>query len=61
MRFEEEVEPIQSINSWTKTKVPSTMSEEHKNCELLFEEVKQIRESSRLNASSSDQKKPLVI
>ena len=61
MRFEEEVEPIQSINSWTDTKVPSTMWEEHKNCELLLEEVKQVRESSRLKASSSDQKKPLTI
>ena len=61
MRFEEEGKPIQSINSWTKTKVPSTMSEEKLECELLFEEMRQVRESSRLNASSFDQKKPLVI
>ena len=37
------------------------MSEEQKDCELLFQEVKQVRESSRLNASFSDQKKPLVL
>ena len=37
------------------------MWEEQKDCELLFHEVKQVTESSRLNASSSDEKKPLVI
>ena len=48
MRFEEEVKPIQSINSWNKTKVLSMMSEKQKECELLFQEVKQVRESSSL-------------
>ena len=48
MRYEEEVKPIQSINSWTETKVPSTMWEEQKDCDLLFQEVKQVRESSSL-------------
>ena len=48
MRFEEEVKPIQSINSWNKTKVLSMMSEKQKDCELLFQEVKQVRESSSL-------------
>ena len=61
MRYEEEIKPIQSINSWTETKLPSTMWEEQKDCDLLFREVKQVRESSCLSASSSDEKKPLVI
>ena len=61
MRFEEEGKLIPSINSWTKTKVPFTMSEEKLECELLFEEMRQVTESSRLNASTFDQKKPLVI
>ena len=61
MRYEEEIKPIQSINSWTETKVPSTMWEEQKDCDLLFREVKKVTESSRLSASSSDEKKPLVI
>ena len=32
------------------------MSEEKKDSELLFHEVKQVTESSRLSASSSDKK-----
>ena len=32
------------------------MSEEKKDCDLLFREVKQVTESSRLSASSSDKK-----
>ena len=61
VHLEEEVKPIQSINSRTKTKVPSTMSEEKKDSELLVQEVKEITNSSRLSTSSSDQQKPLVM
>ena len=56
MRFEEEGKLIPSINSWTKTKVPSTMSEEKKDSDLLSQEMKEVMESSRLSTSSSDKK-----
>ena len=56
VRLEEEVKPIQAKEVSTEKKEQSTMSEEKKDCELLFQEVKEVTKSSRLSASSSDKK-----
>ena len=56
VRLEEEVKPIQSKEVSTEKKEQSTMSEEKKDSEILFQEVKEVTESSRLSASSSDKK-----
>ena len=54
VRLEEEVKPIQAKEVSTEKKEQSTRSEEKKDSELLFQEVKEITKSSRLSASSSD-------
>ena len=54
VRLEEEVKPIQAKEVSTEKKEQSTMSEEKKDSELLFQEVKEVTKSNRLSASSSD-------
>ena len=56
VRLEEEVKPLQSKEVSTEKKEQSTMSEEKKDSDLLFQEVKEVTKSSRLSASSSDKK-----
>ena len=56
VRLEEEVKPLQAKEVSTEKKEQSTMSEEKKDSELLFQEEKQVTKSSRLSASSSDKK-----
>ena len=56
VRLEEEVKPLQSKEVTTEKKEQSTMSEEKKDSELLFQEMKEVTKSSRLGASSSDKK-----
>ena len=56
VRLEEEIKQIQSKEVSTEKKEQSTMSEEKKDSEILFQEVKEVMESSRLSASSSDKK-----
>ena len=56
VRLGEEVKPLQAKEVSTEKKEQSTMSEEKKDSELLFQEVKEVTKSSRLSASSSDKK-----
>ena len=56
VRLEEEVKPLQAKEVSTEKKEQSTMSEEKKDSELLFQEVKEVTKSSRLSTSSSDKK-----
>ena len=56
MCLEEEIKPFQAKEVSTEKKEQSTMSEEKKDSELLFQEVKEVTESSCMKASSSDKK-----
>ena len=53
VRLEEEVKPLQAKEVSTEKKEQSTMSEEKKDSELLFQEVNEVTKSSRLSASPS--------